>query len=215
MAASTAALPARRPGIAALTAPPPTGAAWDAWPPAEVARRLAHVQAPWCVAAGWALDLFLGTNTRAHEDTEIAVPAARFDEIVAALPGYAWDVVGDGLMWPYPERLDQHFQTWLRDPGTGRYRLDVFREPHTQDRWVCRRDREITLGYHELINRTADGVPYVIPEVALLFKAKHRRDKDEADFSRVLPHLDATARSRLRGWLIRVHPGHTWIDALR
>jgi hypothetical protein len=32
----------------------PDLAAWDAWTPAEIARRLAGVQAPWYVAAGWA-----------------------------------------------------------------------------------------------------------------------------------------------------------------
>jgi hypothetical protein len=187
---------------------------WDAWTPADVARRLAAVRAPWCVAAGWALDLLVGEITRDHDDIEIGVPAARFDEVVAALPDHEWDVVGDGRVWPYPEQLATHFQTWLREPATGTYRLDVLREPHVDERWVCRRDRSITLPYAELIRRTGDGIPYVIPEVALLFKAKHLRDKDEADFASVLPALQSAQRSRLRGWLSRVHPGHRWIDEL-
>jgi hypothetical protein len=187
---------------------------WDAWTPADVAQRLAAVRAPWCVAAGWALDLLVGEITRDHDDIEIGVPATRFDEVVAALPDHQWDVVGDGRVWPYPEQLATHFQTWLREPATGTYRLDVLREPHVDERWVCRRDRSITLPYAELIRRTGDGIPYVIPEVALLFKAKHLRDKDEADFARVLPALQSAQRSRLRGWLSRVHPGHRWIDEL-
>jgi hypothetical protein len=187
---------------------------WDAWHPAEVADRLAQVRAPWCVAAGWALDLFVGEVTRDHDDTEIAVPAAGFDEIAAALPGYAWDVVGDGRIWPYPQRLQTHFQTWLREPATGIYRLDVFREPHRDDHWLCRRDRAISMPYTELILRTDDGIPYVIPEVALLFKAKHCRAKDEADVRRVVPKLSQERRFRLRAWLSRLHPGHAWIDAL-
>lgn len=187
---------------------------WDAWSPIEVAHRLSAVSAPWCVAAGWALDLFVGEITRAHDDLEIAVPAARFDEISMAFAGYDWDVVGDGQVWPYPERVDQHFQTWLREPETGIYRLDVFREPHSGAHWVCRRDGSITLPYAELIQHDADGIPYVIPEVALLFKAKHRRPKDDADFARVLPELDTRQRNRLCGWLTGVHPGHGWIEAL-
>jgi hypothetical protein len=145
---------------------------------------------------------------------EIAVPAARFDEIAAALPGWEWDV-GDGRIWPYPEQWEKHFQTWLREPATGTYRLDVFREPHIGERWVCRRDPAITVSFTELILRTGDGIPYVSLEVALLFKAKHQRAKDEADFLRVLPELGAVRRSRLRAWLSRVHPGHGWIDGLR
>ena len=131
-----------------------------------------------------------------------------------ALAGYEWDVVGDGQAWPFPQHHTDHFQTWLREPETGIYRLDVFREPSIDGRWVCRRDESITLAYDELILRTEGGVPFVIPEVALLFKAKHVRPKDEADFRNVLPVLDSVRWSRLGGWLSRVHPGHSWIGAL-
>ena len=188
--------------------------AWRPWTPDEVAARLSSVTAPWCVAAGWALELFSDSAARAHHDLEIAVPAARFEEIEAALPGFAWDVAGDGQVWPYPQERAHHFQTWLRDPESGDYHLDVFREPHVDDRWICRRDPSITLPYSELIEHTATGIPYLAPEVVLLFKAKHLRSKDRTDFARVLPALDAARRSRLRDWLGRVHPGHQWIAAL-
>src|SRR5262245_55668561 len=69
---------------------------WVGWTPAEVTKRLHAVAAPWCMTAGWALDLFVGEVPREHSDSEIAVPAARFDEIMRALPGYEWDVGGDG-----------------------------------------------------------------------------------------------------------------------
>jgi hypothetical protein len=98
--------------------------------------------------------------------------------------------VGDGQVWPFPEHLANHHQTWLREPATGRYRLDVFREPHVGDYWVCRRDASITLPYNELILRSSEGIPYAAPEVALLFKAKHLREKDIADFQRVLPTME-------------------------
>ncbi|WP_328399519.1 hypothetical protein [Nocardia sp. NBC_00403] len=181
---------------------------WQAWTPAEAAERLSSTPPCWYVAAGWALDLFVGGLGREHSDLEIGVPRARFAEIVDAFPGYEWDVVGDGHAWPFPEEADNQHQTWLREPATGLYRLDVFREPHRGDRWVCRRDASITLPYDELILRTADGNPYVIPEVVLLFKAKARRTKDETDFLHALPAMDRPRRSRLSGWLSRVHPGH-------
>lgn len=187
---------------------------WDAWTPAEVAARLSSTRSCWYVAAGWALDLFVGGLGREHEDLEIGVPRERFAEIVDAFPGFEWDVVGDGRLWPFPEEANNLHQTWLREPQTGRYRLDVFREPHLDNRWVCRRDASITMPYDELILRTADGIPYVIPEVALLFKAKARRAKDEADFQRTRPAMNRSRRSRLSGWLSRVHPGHPWLETL-
>lgn len=190
------------------------GELWDAWTPGEVARRLSSVAAPWYVAAGWALELFTSDAAREHGDLEIGVPDAQFGDIVAAIPEFEWDVVGDGQVWPYPEQLASQHQTWLRDPNTGRYRVDVFREPHVDDHWVCRRDASITLPYSELILRTGEGIPYAAPEVALLFKAKHLREKDIVDFQRVLPSMDQTRRSRLADWLARIHPGHHWIETL-
>lgn len=176
---------------------------------------MATVSAPWYVAAGWALDLFTGGGARAHHDIEIAVPRDCFDQVLAAFGHYEWDVVGDGQAGPYPEGSDRHHQTWLRDPSTGSYHLDVFREPHRGELWVCRRDSSITLPFQQLILHTDTGIPYAIPELALLFKAKYLRGKDQADFDRVLPALDNIRRARLSDWLHRVHPGHPWLDALR
>jgi hypothetical protein len=50
----------------------------------------------------------------------------------------------------------------------------------------------------------------VRPEIALLFKAKGSRFKDQRDFDRALPHLDWTARAWLRAALAKAHPGHAW-----
>jgi hypothetical protein len=194
--------------------PAEVDARWAAWIPTEVARRLSQVTAPWCITAGWALDLFTDTASRNHGDIEIAVPADQFDEIVDALPGFEWDVAGDGRIWPYPQQHANHFQTWLREPPAGLYRLDVFRELTVSGRWACRRDPSITLSYDEPILHSAEGIPYVIPEVALVFKAKHLRAKDQTDFRNVLPALDPSRKSRLHAWLSQIHPGHPWIAKL-
>ena len=37
---------------------------WAPWTPKEVAERLKDVTVPWYVAGGWAIDLFLGRQTR-------------------------------------------------------------------------------------------------------------------------------------------------------
>lgn len=186
---------------------------WDARTPREVADRLAGVKPPWYIASGWALDLFVGEQTRDHDDVEIGVPIGRFGEIRAALPGYEWDVVGDGKAWPLDSpAYDVMHQTWARDPATGIYKLDVFREPHDGDVWICRRSDEIRFPYADIIDRTADGIPFLRPEIVLLFKAKHAREKDDADFERVLPRLDRSQRSWLRDALGLVYPGHRWLS---
>ena len=189
---------------------------WDAWHPLEVAERLAGVDVPWCVVAGWALDLFRGQMSREHEDLEIAVPVGGFDVIRAALADFEFEVIGSGRRWP----LDSSAfcvmaQTWVRDPDTGVYRLDIFREPHDGNTWICRREESIRLPYDEIILTSDEGVPYLVPEIVLLFKAKHDRPKDHADFAGILPLLDPAQRAWLAAVLARVHPGHRWISDLR
>jgi hypothetical protein len=196
----------------------PDLARWDAWRPEEVQRRLGPVEAPWCVTAGWAIDLFLGEQRREHEDIEIAVPRARFGEVAEALAGFELYVVGSGLARPLSiagEWLETHHQTWVREPETGLWRLDVFRDPSDGDTWICRRDERIRLPYASLIERTADGIPYARPETVLLFKAKHARPKDEDDLAAVLPRLGPERRCWLAEALELVHPGHRWLERLR
>jgi hypothetical protein len=193
------------------------GGRWSScWIPSEVAHHLTGIATPWYVAAGWALDLFRGRQTREHGDIEIAIPAARFPEVRNRFLGYVFDAVNSGHIWENatPEVLAATHQTWLRDPATDNYLLDVFREPHDGDTWICRRDETIRLPYSDIIHHTQDGIPYLAPELVLLFKAKNARPKDQADFEEVVPHMTPTQRETLAELLDRAHPEHHWLADL-
>jgi hypothetical protein len=195
---------------------------WDAWTPAEVARRLAGVTAPWYIAGGWAIDLFLGGQYREHEDIEVGVPFNRFAEVAAVLAGFEFFVPvsgpGNGLVWPLDQaddNVEDHHQTWVREPATGQWRMDIFREPSDGDTWISRRDARIRLPYQDLIEHTSDGIPYCRPEVALLFKAKYPElPKNQRDFDAALPRLGPERRQWLRESIALLHPGHPWLDRL-
>ena len=186
------------------------------WRPEQAAQRLAGVSTPWYVAAGWALDLFRGEQSREHGDLEIAVPAGEFAHIRERFADLECDAVGSGLIWrsAAPEVLAATHQTWLRPPAADDYLLDVFREPHDGDTWICRHDETIRMPYAEIIRHTSDGLSYLRPELVLLFKSKHARPKDEQDFTGTLPLLDDEQRSTLAHLLARVHPGHSWLPRL-
>jgi hypothetical protein len=188
---------------------------WDAWHPAEVARRLAGVEVPWAVVAGWSLDLYRGEQTRDHEDVEIGVPADGFGAVREALADLeVFAIVDSKALEATDAALAVSHQTWFREIATGRWRLDVIREPWEGDTWICRRDPRIRRTREELIAHTADGIPYQRPEVALLFKAKHTREKDQRDFDELVPLLDGAARAWLSEALALAHPGHEWLRAL-
>jgi hypothetical protein len=192
---------------------------WEAWRPEQVARLLEGVRVPWYVAAGWAIDLFLGGQRREHEDLEIAVPNTRFDEVADLLGGFdIFVITGRRQATPLAyarDRLADTHQTWIREPETGVWRFDLFREPSDGDTWICRREPSIRLPYAELIEWTDDGIPYGRPEVVLLFKAKHAHiEKNEGDLAAALPRLGPQRRRWLLEALELVHPAHPWLGEL-
>ena len=190
-----------------------------AWAPGEAALALEGVAAPWAVAGGWALDLWLGNQTREHEDLEIAVPAMFFSEIQARLEQLGlrvFDIV-DGQVIALETGETPHsrmHQTWVMDPAVNGWRMDIFREPGDARTWVYRRTGELSAPRAWATGRTDSGVPYVAPQIVLLFKAKAKRDKDEADFSMAAPRLASGARIWLANALRVIHPDHPWIDHL-
>ena len=188
---------------------------WEPWTPTEAAARLEGVSARWYVLGGWALDLFLDRQTREHADLEIGVREEDFDEIQAALTGLELFVIGDGRAWPLNEQSAQeHRQRWVREPG-GPWRVDVIRERWDADEWVYRRDDRVRCPSSGAIAETSDGIPFLQPELVLLFKAKDTRPKDTADFALTLPALEHDRRRWLHRALSIAHPGHRWLDELR
>ena len=75
--------------------------------------------------------------------------------------------------------------------------LGFLLEQSTAGRWVFRRHPAINAAAGRVGTTTPMGVAVVRPEIALLFKAKGSRFKDQRDFDRALPHPDRTARAWL------------------
>lgn len=201
-----------------MTAPTvPDDGAWSAWHPAELGRRLRGVERPWCVVGGWALDLWHGRQTRDHEDLEFTVLRDDVPVFRAALPGLEFFTVDDGVvepLWADAAPPPHVFQIWALDPVARRWRVDMMIEPGTPRDWAYKRDPRITRPRAQMIATTPDGLPYLNPAAILLFKAKHLRAKDEADFTSARPLLAPAERAWLRECLDLMHPGHPWIDRL-
>jgi Aminoglycoside-2''-adenylyltransferase len=62
--------------------------AWAPWHPRDFVARMEDAHFPWFVAGGWAIDLFLGTRTRDHEDLEIAVASSFFEMLPPRFPEF-------------------------------------------------------------------------------------------------------------------------------
>jgi hypothetical protein len=134
-----------------------------------------------------------------------------------ARPG-AWDPWDDG------ERLDLPVhQVLARPPGSGPTPetwvpaagdLQFFLNDVEDDTWVSRRDARVTLPVRDLVFVSERGHPAVVPEVQLLYKAKHHLDKDERDFEAAVPRLSGAQRAWLRAALELAHPDDPWLSRL-
>ena len=84
--------------------------------------------------------------------------------------------------------------------------------------WCYRREPSIIQAVERIGLTTDDGIPYLAPELVLLFKSKntgqHERPKDQQDFERTLPHLQPVRRAWLRWALLATQPEHPWLEYL-
>jgi hypothetical protein len=175
----------------------------------------------WCVASGWAVDLFLGRVTRLHGDLDIAIPRNEQLHMQSYLTDRGWRMLApnEGKLEPWPTgfrlELPRHQAHGPRDEQF----LDLLFSEIEGDLWRFRRNQSIVRTMDRAIMRTADGIPYLAPEIVLLFKSRNhaedRRTKDREDFMKVLPLLEPERRAWLQWALTVLDPGHPWIELLR
>ncbi len=199
-------------------APPQTHLGrWEPLTPQQVAERLAQLAIPWWIAGGWALDLFIGRQTRAHDDIEIAAYRADLHELRSHLGGWDFSVAAGGTLAPWRDGAfpETAHIVWARERGNEAWQLEILVEERHGDRWVYRRHPSIGLHARDIGRVTVDGIPYLRPEIQLLYKSKAARPRDETDFITVLPWLDPGQRAFLAAGLWTVSPGHRWLERLR
>jgi hypothetical protein len=177
---------------------------------------------PWFIAGGWAIDLFMGTVSRRHEDLEVGIFRRDQHILRAHLSGWNLEKViqgPNGGMWvPWNEtewlELPIH-QVKARRAGATPPEFELFLNELTGSDWWFRRKSEITHPASEIALRTAAGIPFLAPEIQLLYKARLHRLKDEHDFELARNALDAKQRSWLREALALFAPDDPWLKVLK
>jgi len=184
-------------------------------PVVAVAAVMAEFPNPWFVSGGWAIDLFVGRVTREHHDVEVGLFLPDQEAVRAHLRGWdlfriredAWEPWADGDVVALPE-----FQLQARAPEPGGRAFDLFLNPREGDEWVSRRHAGLRVPAAAIVEWSAGhgadpaGIPFLAPEIQLLYKAKYHRPKDDADFAVALPRLDGRRRAWLRAALEVHHP---------
>ncbi|HXW78572.1 MAG TPA: hypothetical protein VEJ84_03685 [Acidimicrobiales bacterium] len=192
---------------------------WDPLRPEDAEAEFATWSARWWMAGGWAIDLFLGRQTRDHGDLDVLV--LRRDQALVREALGGWDVhaadpPGSLRPWPLGETLPPAVHDiWCRRGPTSAWAFQLMLDDTDGDDWLFRRDHRIRRPVESLAGRASSANLAVLsPEIQLLYKSKGLRDKDEADFQAARLYLSAADRAWLREALDIVAPGHPWIRDL-
>lgn len=92
--------------------------------------------------------------------------------------------------------------------------IEILLNESNNNEWVYRRDLRICKPLNTIYSYNKLGIPYLNPEIVLLFKAKNTREKDNQDFDFVINQLDDKKREWLSKNLKLTNPNHQWIDYL-
>jgi hypothetical protein len=208
-----------------LPANPPALADWDferwygptaAIHPTALLRLFDGAPFDWWVVGGWSLEADSRSPRRHHEDTDVAVPLDAVAALREWLSGFHLWQTYPGLRpvladEPLPRNLHQ---MWVRRDAFSPWLMDLALTPVEDGQWVFRPDPRVRRPLAEVVRSGPDGVPYQVPEIGLLFKARHARAKDTGDLRHALPGLSPGAQRWLRDALELVAPGHRWLAEL-
>lgn len=169
----------------------------------------------WFIAGGWAIDLFMGKETRKHEDIEIVL--FRKDQVSLKTHLKGWDfkkvIKGEFHNWGN-EFLQLPVHELHVTNSLNGDKIEVLLNETKDNNWIFRRDSRITSPYDLIYSYSETGIPYLNPEIVLLYKAKNAREKDHQDFMEIKDDLDNEKRQWLRNALELHEPKHMWIHYL-
>lgn len=185
--------------------------------PLQVTPVLRDFKPSWFVAGGWAIDLFLGKETRPHQDIEVAV--FRKDQIALhdCFDGWLLQKIVNGkpLVWYRDERLtlpthEIHCFNETAQPP----RIEILLNESNETDWLYRRNPKVRRSLAKLQLELSAGVKFLCPEVVLLYKSKNPQAKDEQDFQAVVKYLDAEQKEWLKDAIEVCNSEHRWLRSL-
>jgi hypothetical protein len=201
-------------------------------PVARIAEVMATFKPWWALCGGWAVDAWLGGQSRDHLDVDIAISHDDHHSIFDHLR--EWELIAhDHLVaddsaapWDGRElRLPAHIHGRKRDaerqrlddlsaPTQAGFSIDIQLTERSGNDVLINRDPRIVVPLSRYVGTSDWGLPALVPEVMLFYKARESRPHDEADFDALLPHVTLPQRKWLRHAINRVHPGHAWLRRL-
>jgi len=166
----------------------------------------------WWVTGGHALELHMGRSWRAHDDTDLSFCRQDAGLVRDLLSDWDVHVAAAGVLTPWtgtPLRAEAHQNNlWCKRNSDGPWCLDLTISDGDDADWIFRRDPSVRVPWRDAVLTSRNGIPYLAPQLQLLFKAGDRRSKDDLDAAETIPSLDSSARAFLAAAL---PPDHHWM----
>jgi hypothetical protein len=192
---------------------------WEDFDPSRLSSLMRSFHAPWWVAGGRALDLWMGRQTRAHQDVDVAILRDDQKHVHETFGGWElYYATTDHRLVPY--RSDHWLEVplhgvWVRPAYDAPWLCEFLLNEHEDQQWVYRRNPAVRRRLDEVGVKALGGMPILVPEIVLLYKAHEPTEKDEADFRSALPLLTPSRKAWLLEALDETRPNHPWARRLR
>ena len=195
---------------------------------------------PWAICGGFALELFFGKELRPHGDIDLCVFEKDREQILSYILQKKWNVyefrgngrlrplsadstsdagrnlmcLGEGCdlvkFYPCEEKPLVYYEFFHTGIKAFNYVEFLFNK-EADDRFIFDRERNITRERSKTI-LCHDGIPYLAPEIVLLYKAASAENTDyQLDFEQAYPKLNDEQRAWFLNGLHTLYPdGHPW-----
>jgi hypothetical protein len=157
--------------------------------PRRIANILHNYNGSWAIAGGWAIDLFLGFETRVHQDIEIAIPRSEQLMIRQYLKHWKFEFVEAGEFKSWKSGITLKMPIHEIHAYRNNSSLEILLNEIEDSFWTFRRDRRIRLESSKLFHKSSIGINYLAPEVVLIYKNKFKQPKDLFDLKQSIPKL--------------------------
>lgn len=192
---------------------------WQPLSVEEVKNTFSNFNCQWWIAGGWAIDLFLGKQTRKHDDIDILIQ--REDQLklqhhLADWDLWAADPPGTLRPWSKGNFLGSGLQDiWGRKTPKDPWQIQIMLFDVQNDEWVFKRDESIRRNLRSISVQSSGGLQLLAPEIQLLYKSKSLRPKDQQDFENGIRMMSLDQKNWLKQTLQKVYKeDHPWIKSL-
>lgn len=192
----------------------------------RVAELMSTFRPWWALCGGWAVDAWIGEQTRDHVDIDIVTfvddQRAVFEHLSS------WNLIAhdaivdqettepwDGRRLVLPAHVHAH--------SDGDLELEVLINERAGEDWVLSAEPAIAVPVSRATARSPWGIPTVVPEILLFYKGTayfgdvemtKRRSHDDVDFETLRDRLARDERTWLRDSISRLYPNHPWLERL-